>query len=135
MSKKLYVGNLDYATTDTILNDLRTNWLTLMQGMFPDAVLDEAATLAPLVDPGDAAGRRDLLFSEKAFWLFGTGHRQGDMRRLVRQYGLSQAVVYPSDAYHKGGDHGTDVVFPLDFDEEGNNPNYQHSSCNVQSAG
>ena len=118
-----------------ILNDLRADWLNLMLGMFPGADLDTGATLDPLTDPGDAAGRRDLLFYEKAFWLFGTGHRQGDMRRLVRDYGMNQADVYPSGAYHKGGDHGSDIVFPLEFDEEGNNPNYQHSLCNVQSGG
>src|SRR5205807_2635254 len=43
--------------------------------------------LAVLADPGTAAGRVDLMFSERAFWLFATGHRLGDLRRLVRQYG------------------------------------------------
>ena len=117
------------------LNELRADWFDLMTGMFPGAELDATATLSPLTDPGDEAGRRSLLFYEKAFWLFGTGHRQGDLRRLVRQYGVNQADIYPSGAYHKGGSHGSDVVFPLDFDEEGNNPYYQHSMCNVQSAG
>jgi hypothetical protein len=117
------------------LNDLRADWLDLMLLMFPGADLDYAATLPPLTDPGDDATRRDLLFYERAFWLFGTGQRQGDMRRLVRQYGLSQSAVYPSGPFHKGGNHGSDITFPLDFDEEGNNPHYQHSQCNVLSAG
>ena len=117
------------------LNDLRADWYNLMLGMFPGADLDAAVNLPPLTDPGNAAARRDLLFYEKAFWLYGTGHRLGDMRRMVRQYSVDQATIFPSGAYHKGGNHGTDVVFPLDFDEEGNNPNYQHSLCNVSSAG
>jgi hypothetical protein len=117
------------------LNDLRADWYNLMVGMFPGAELDAGATLAPLTDPGTADARRDLLFYEKAFWLFGTGHRLGDLRRMVRQYGVNQASIFPSGAYHKGGVHGADVVFPLDFDEEGNNPNYQHSMCDVLSAG
>ncbi len=122
----------DGAGMVTYLNDLRADWLNLMLGMFPGADLDTDAVLDPLVDPGNAADRRDLLFYEKAFWLYGTGHRLGDMRRLVRDYGVNQADLYPSGAYHKGGDHGSDIVFPLDFDEEGNNPNYQHSQCNVK---
>jgi hypothetical protein len=117
------------------LNDLRADWLDLAQGMFPGAEFDADATLNPLTDPGDAAGRRDLLFRERAFWLYGTGHRLGDMRRLVREYGLPQDQVYPTGDYFKSGVFGVDVVWPLDFDEEGNNPNYQHSMCDVTSAG
>ena len=44
-------------------------------------------TLAALADPGTPAAREDLMFRERAFWLFGTGHRLGDMRRMIRQYG------------------------------------------------
>ncbi len=116
-----------------ILNALRADVGNLMKAMYPG--YNEAnPTLAPLTDPGTAAARRDLLFRERAFWLYGTGTRMGDLRRLVREYGVSQAVAYPSGAYHKGGVHGTDVVFPLDFDEV-NNPLYDASTCNVGSAG
>ena len=117
-----------------ILNDLRAEVGTLMPGMFPgyDVV---NPTLSPLTDPGTEAGQRALLFEERAFWLFGTGHRLGDLRRLVREYGLNQADVYPTGDYFKSGPFGVDVVWPLDFDEEGNNPNYQHSMCDVTSAG
>jgi hypothetical protein len=118
-----------------ILNDLRANWGALAVGMFPGAAFDLGATLAPLTDPGNDADRRALLFSERAFWLYGTGHRLGDLRRLVREYGLNQADVYPTGDYFKSGSFGVDVVWPLDFDEEGNNPNYQHSMCDVTSAG
>jgi len=45
------------------------------------------AELAALTDPGTAEARVDLLFRERAFWFFLTGHRQGDLRRLIRQYG------------------------------------------------
>ena len=80
--------------------------------------------LAPLTDPGTAAARIDLTFRERAFWMFGTGHRFGDLRRLVRQYGRPQAQVFPTGAYLKGGTYGTAVVFPLPI-EERNNPNYK----------
>ncbi|MCH8936516.1 MAG: hypothetical protein IIB90_12380 [Gemmatimonadetes bacterium] len=42
------------------------------------------------------------------------------MRRLINQYSRTEASVYPSGAYHKGGSHGSDVVFPVDFDEINN---------------
>jgi hypothetical protein len=84
--------------------------------------------LAPLADPGTAAARVDLLFRERAFWLFGTGHRLGDLRRLVRQYGRAAGTVFPSGAYVKGGEYGADVSFPVPQAEE-NNPSYTPSAC------
>jgi hypothetical protein len=39
--------------------------------------------------------REDVMFRERAFWLYGTGHRFGDMRRLVRQYTRPHQVVFP----------------------------------------
>ncbi len=90
-------------------------------------------TLAPLADPGTPAARVDLMFSERAFWMHATGHRLGDLRRLIRDYGRSSATVFPTGAYHKGGVYGSDVNLPLDFDET-NNPNFSESSCVFTSA-
>ncbi len=73
--------------------------------------------LADLVDPGTASSRVDMLFEERARWLFATGHRVGDLRRLIRQYGRSEANVFPSGAYFKGGNYGSDVNFPIPFEE------------------
>lgn len=84
--------------------------------------------LAPLADPGTPAARLDLLFRERAFWLFGTGHRLGDLRRLVRQYGRAVNAVYPTGSWVKGGEYGTDVSFPIPQSEE-NNPQFQRSAC------
>ena len=39
--------------------------------------------MSPLTDPGSTDARVDLLFRERAFWLFLTGHRFGDLRRLM----------------------------------------------------
>jgi len=78
--------------------------------------------LDPLADPGTATARQDLLFRERAFWLFGRGHRFGDLRRLVRQYGRPADSVFPTGAWHKGGFYGTDVTIPVPQAEE-NNPN------------
>ena len=84
-------------------------------------------SLDPVTDPGNEAGRVDLLFEERARWLFATSHRLGDLRRLVRQYGRDQAEVFPSGDFHKGGAYGADVNFPVPF-EESENPNVQPSN-------
>jgi hypothetical protein len=73
--------------------------------------------------PGDAVSGADLLFRERAFWLYATGHRLGDMRRLIRQYGRDPEAVFPTGEYFKGGlTYGTDVNLPLPRREQ-NNPN------------
>ena len=61
-----------------------------------------------------------MLFEERARWLFGTGQRLGDLRRLVRQYGYDQSMVFPTGTYAKGGPYGTDVNFPIPFEEHEN---------------
>jgi hypothetical protein len=77
---------------------------------------------ATLVDPGTDAARVDLVFRERAFWLFSTGHRLGDMRRLIKFYGRPAEAVFPTGAWHKGGQYGSDVNFPVPQAEQ-NNPN------------
>jgi hypothetical protein len=81
------------------------------------------APLGALDDPGTDAGRVDLLFRERAYWLYLTSHRLGDLRRLVRQYGRDAESVFPTGEYHKAGNYGTDVNFPISGDER-NNPNF-----------
>jgi hypothetical protein len=81
--------------------------------------------LTALTDAGSPAARVDQLFRERAFWLFATGHRLGDMRRLLRApYNRSYASVYPQGTYFKGGRTYGDqpsLILPL---EEENNPNF-----------
>jgi starch-binding outer membrane protein, SusD/RagB family len=96
----------------TTLNSLRT------------ATVGGVTGLAPLIDPGTEAARVDLLMRERAFWMFGTGHRLGDLRRLVRQYNRPIESVYPTGQFHKGGGtYGTMAVLPISFDER-NNANF-----------
>lgn len=81
--------------------------------------------LADTMDPGTATGRVNLLFRERALWLFLTGHRQGDMRRLIRQYGQDQATVYPIGTYPKSRtetQYGHDVTVPIPDNELVANP-------------
>jgi starch-binding outer membrane protein, SusD/RagB family len=81
---------------------------------------------ANLTDPGTDQARVDLLFRERAFWLFGRGHRLGDLRRLIRQYGRTASAVFPTGDWHKGGQYGGDVNLPIP-DAERNNPNLPQS--------
>ncbi|GMR13165.1 MAG: hypothetical protein BMS9Abin29_1367 [Gemmatimonadota bacterium] len=62
-------------------------------------------------------------FRERAFWLYATGHRQGDLRRLVRVYGEPVETVFPWGPYFKGGQYNTLVNFPVPESEQ-NNPNF-----------
>ena len=73
--------------------------------------------------PATQEGRVDLLFRERAFTLWLTSHRLGDMRRLVRQYGRPVESVFPTGAFPKGGNYGSDVSFPVPVDER-NNPEF-----------
>ena len=93
----------------TILNNLRQNAIS--------------PALPNLATPGTDAAATDLLFSERAFWLYATGHRLGDMRRLIRQYLRLPDTVFPIGDYHKGGGvYGEDVNLPIPIEEQ-NNPN------------
>jgi hypothetical protein len=106
--------------------------------------------LAPLVAAEVAAltqrEREDLHFRERAFWLYLTGQRLSDMRRLVRQYQRNPQTVFPTGTYARAlyrsvtgssavtddsklpmrsdGTYGSDVNFPIPFDEQ-NNPQFK----------
>lgn len=79
--------------------------------------------LAPLALNPSPSGQVDQLFRERAFWMFATGHRHGDMRRLVRQYGRAVEAVFPSGPYKGGQMYGAEVTFTPDAQQLAN-PNY-----------
>ncbi len=108
------------ATWLTILNTLRTN-----PALYPPSPVGYARgpNLTALADPGTAAARVDLMFYERGFWLYATGHRLGDMRRLLRQYGRDQSTVYPVGSWFKGGLYGDAIQMPVPVEEQ-NNPNF-----------
>lgn len=116
-----------------ILNDLRQNVETLMPPRNYDyaALIDAAGftpTLPDLAAPADNAAAVDMLFQERAFWLFAMARRHSDMRRMIRQYGLDSEAVFPTGAYYKGGTYGPDVNFPIPTTEE-NNPEEGAGTC------
>jgi hypothetical protein len=115
------------------LNALRAN--------APSTYLQLTSAVPPL--PADsttgasATEQVSVLFRERAFWLFGTGTRLGDLRRLIRQYGRDQSTVFPVGPYANGNNpnlptplpnYGTDVDLTLPTPASGNtttNPSYK----------
>lgn len=64
-----------------------------------------------------------VMFRERAFWLYLTGHRLSDMRRLIRQYHRPANEVFPTGLdVVTGSPYGTSIEFPVSSDES-NNPN------------
>ena len=133
----------DGVTMMARINGLRAQVAALLPLLYPEQVqvfpapTAGAPSLAPLADPVTPDARRALLFRERAFWLYATGHRQGDLRRLIRNYGLTQDVVFPSGPYFRaaGSNFGTDVAYPVPFNEETNNPQFNRAACVTTSAG
>jgi hypothetical protein len=87
-------------------------------------------TLAPLAAPADSTAAINLLFSERAHWLWGTAHRLNDLRRLERAtgvrggFGRPDSLVFPHGLYFKNGlSYGTATNYPIPVDEQ-NNPNF-----------
>lgn len=72
----------------------------------------------PLTDPGTEEARVDLLFRERALWLYGTGHRLGDLRRLVDRYGRAAEDVFPTGAYPLGGVYESATSLPFSIEGE-----------------
>ena len=110
-------------------NDASTTgsgWLGILNALRATAI---TPALAPLADPGSPAARATLLFRERAFWLFGTGHRHGDLRRLVRQYGRLQDQVFPTGSYKGQALYGSDVTFTVST-SEGPNPQWSGKCLN-----
>jgi len=83
------------------------NWLTILN------TLRATLGLTALADPGTTAARVDLLYSERAFWLYLTGHRLGDMRRLILNYGRDPVTVFPVGPYQFGDSYGVATAIPF----------------------
>lgn len=105
-----------------ILNGLRANAAVLALRGYP------AGSLPPLTLQPTQAAQVDQLFKERAYWLYLTSHRVGDLRRLIRQYGRGSETVFPTGPYFKGGNYGADVSVPVPQAEQ-NNPNFKASDC------
>lgn len=106
------------------LNALRSNSALLALRGYP------ANSLPPLTLQVGTTAQQDQLFKERAYWLFLTSHRLGDLRRLIRQYGRAANTVFPIGPYFHGGNYGTDVNSPVPQQEQ-NNAKYVPGSCKL----
>ncbi|MEX2583416.1 MAG: hypothetical protein WD766_09080 [Gemmatimonadota bacterium] len=114
----------------SIHNDIRDD-----VGLAPLNLVDVAAMSQP--------ERVDLHFEERAYWLYLTSHRLGDLRRLLWDYGRAQADVFPVGPYFRGtppdgvatgNDYGTHTNYPVHIDER-NNPNFEDCLTRNDEAG
>lgn len=120
----------------TILNTLRSTCVgTASCAVVPGLT---TASLSPIIDPGTSDTRLDTLMKERAMWLYFTGHREGDMRRLARVYDRDRESVWPTGlistpafpplySLPDSEDHtpyGPDVVYEPDTREKLNNSLY-----------
>ncbi len=130
----LRAGNGSWLTT---LNALRANTALYACPTGALGCINRSAPLPALADPGTPEARVDLLFAERGYWLHGTSHRLGDLRRLVRQYGRATETVFPTGAYVRPGvngaltvgTYGPDVSFPIPVDERNNPEVPENYSC------
>ncbi len=107
-------------------NNNTTQWLAIHNALRlapPKLGEIQPAAMTALTDPGTQEARVSLHFREKAFWTFSRGQRLGDMRRLIKQYGRTEANTFPQGVHYKGGNYGTDVNLPM-VQAERNNPNF-----------
>ena len=75
-----------------------TAWITTLQTLAQGVPGVPVPTDPGAVNGSDSA-RVTAQFRERAYWLYLTGHRQGDTRRLARQYDRPPISVIPSGAY------------------------------------
>jgi hypothetical protein len=117
----------------TILNSLRATCI----GQTPCAPVPglTSASLPPLTDPGTATARLNLVMKERAMWLYLTGHREADLRRMARLYQRDPATLWPTGRISApafpplyitalasdGTLYGTDLVFLPSPNEKTNN--------------
>lgn len=109
--------DLDFGGWASILNALRQTAISPPLPPLPaDSTVDASADL-----------RVDALFHERAFWLFGTGHRHGDLLRLIRDYGHDPEATFPTGSYGEasGISYGTDILFT----PAGEGPNPAYNGC------
>jgi len=120
-------------------NDVDT-WANDLNALRADAsntYLQLSGAVAPLTTDStttaSSATQVDVMFRERAFWLFGTGTRLGDLRRLIRQYGRAANTIYPVGQYGGGAlptfpTYQNDVSVTLPTASSGftiGNPNYK----------
>jgi len=103
---------------EAALHDNDPTWIDTLN------VLRSGVGLPALSAPTTTDAKVDLLYSERAFWLYLTGRRLGDLRRLMRLYGRAPETIFPTGAYPVGGAYGSSTAIPFNFATQSRyNPN------------
>lgn len=114
-------ASLIRAEARLVIGDV-SGWADTLNALRQTAI---SPSMPPLSASATSATADTLtMYGERAYWLFLSGHRQGDLRRLVRTTGRSQASVFPIGPYPgvSGVTYGNDVTF-IPYLEAGN-PNF-----------
>ena len=114
-----------------IENTLQANTQTARQAVY-DALNKLRASGPPVVPqmtqgaPTTQDAAIDLLYAERGYWEWLNGHREGDLRRLVRIYKRDPEKTFPSGALTLPlvGTYGTGTNIQIPYTEK-NNPNFQ----------
>jgi hypothetical protein len=111
-------GDGNITQIDTVSYNYDTLWVAGTGGV---------AGLGPLHDPGTKNARIKMVYNERGYWLYLTGHRQGDLRRLVRVYKWPESQVYPTGYYPIGDrqSYGSYTNIPVPYTEQAINPQYK----------
>jgi len=104
------------------------NWLAILNALRTPTGLDS------LHDPGTPDARVDLLFHERAFWLYLTGHRLGDLRRLIRNYGRTASSVFPpgNNPFIAVAPYGTATAIPFSLAHESQYNHHITGGCTTR---
>ncbi|HWZ58842.1 MAG TPA: hypothetical protein VNW46_07655 [Gemmatimonadaceae bacterium] len=81
----------------------------------------------PNVGGGGTQAEILQLLDERGFWMWVTGHRIGDWRRVVRNYGFPIGSVFPTGT-HEFGSMQNIFSFPTSLTTNAN-PNYASGAC------
>jgi len=99
------------------------------------AILDTLRStvgLGALTIPASADDQVDVVYRERAFWLYLTGRRLGDLRRLITNYGRNAETVFPTGAYPATGTYGTATAFPFTVTAQGQFNSKITAGCTVR---
>ena len=75
--------------------------------------------LGDLSLPPTTAEQVNLLYHERAFWLYLTGRRLGDLRRLIKQYGRDAETVFPTGHHILSASYGRATAIPFTLAVQG----------------
>lgn len=86
-------------------------WLATLNLLRTTAITPAMPVIASA--PTTVRAQVDLLYRERAFWLYLTGRRLGDARRLIRNYARAPETVFPTGSYPLGGVYGSATAIPF----------------------